>query len=86
MSDVVRDSTILAYARMAAEDSDLIDRLTADLAQCRALLAALVANGAEYAGPDWVELTVGRDEYNETIAYLAAHPAPEGGQVDDRNA
>ena len=42
-----------------------LERAEADLAQCRALLAALVAATMD-----------------EASAYLAAHPAPEGGQAD----
>ena len=39
----MNDSTIMAYARMAGEDGDRIERLSTDLAACRARLAALVA-------------------------------------------
>lgn len=62
-----------------------IDRLSADLAQCRALLAALV----DEAQREHNAMSVARncalcDAIGESIEWLKAHPAPpEGGQNAD---
>ncbi len=73
-----------AYRNIANDWQNAYEQQAADLAQCRALLAAL----AHEAQREHNAMAIARnctlcDAIGESIEWLKEHPAPEGGQGDD---